>query len=58
MLGSTVIANSITVTTDLKTSIHKGKGQNMLSVMLSQEIHNKMPTLLSEETMLITARIL
>ena len=57
MLGSTVIANYITVTTDSKTSIHRGKGQHMLFVMLSQEAHNKMPMLTSEETMLMTARI-
>ena len=54
----TVIANYITVTTDTKTSIHRGKGQHMLFVMLSQEVHNKMPMLLSEETLLITARML
>ena len=56
--GSTVIASYITVTTDSKTSIHRGKGQNMLVVMLSQEVHNKMPMLPSEETLLMTARIL
>ena len=58
MLGSIVIANYITVTTDSKTSIHRGKGQHMLFVMLSQEVHNKMPMLSSEETLLMTARIL
>ena len=58
MLGSIVIANYITVTTDSKTSIHRGKGQYMLFVMLSQEVHNKMPMLPSEEPMLLTARIL
>ena len=42
VLGSTVIANYITVTTDSKTSIHRGKGQNMLFVMLNQAVHNKM----------------
>ena len=46
MLGSIVIANYSTVTTD------------MLLVMLSQEVHNKMPKLPSEETLLIPARIL
>ena len=55
VLGSIVIANYITVTTDSKTSIHRGKGQNMLFVMLSQdsaqEVHNKMPMLPSEETL-------
>ena len=58
MLGSFVIANYITVTTDSKTSIRRGKGQNMLFVMLSQDVHNKMPMLPSEETLLMTARIL
>ena len=57
VLGSIVTANYITVTTDSKTSIHKGKFQNMLFVMLSQEVHNKMPMLPSEETLLMTARI-
>ena len=37
MLGSIVIANYIIVTADSKTSIYRGKGQNMLFVMLSQE---------------------
>ena len=58
MLGSIVIANYITVTTDSKTSMRRGKGLNMLFVMLSQEVHNKMPMLPSEETLLMTARIL
>ena len=58
MLGSIVIANYITVTTDSKTSIHRGKGQNMFFVMLSQDVRNKMPMLPSEETLLMTARIL
>ena len=58
MLGSIVIANYITVTTDSKTSIHRGKDQNILFVMLSQEVHNKMPMLPSGETLLMTARIL
>ena len=56
-LGSIVIVNYITVT-DSKTSILRGKAQTMLFVMLSQEVHNKMPMLPSEETLLITARIL
>ena len=58
MLGSIVIANYITVTTDSKSSIHRGKGQNMLFIILSQEVHNKKPVLFSEETLLMTARIL
>ena len=58
MLGSIVIAKYMTVTTDSKTSIHRGKGQNMLFVMLSQEVHNKMPRLPSEEPLLMTANIL
>ena len=58
MLGSFVIANYITVTTDSKTSIHRGEGQNMLFVMLSQEVHNKMPMLPSEETLLMIPMIL
>ena len=58
VLGSIVIANYITVTTDSKTSIHRGLDQYMLFVILSQEVHNKMPMLPSEETMLMTARIL
>ena len=57
VLGGIVIANYITVTTDSKTSNHRGKSQHMLN-MLSQEVHNKMPMLPSEETLLITARIL
>ena len=57
VLGSIVIANYITMTTDSKTSIHRGKGKNMLFVMLSQ-VHNKMPVLPLEETLLMTARIL
>ena len=55
MLESIVIANYITMT---KTFIHTGKGQYMLFVMLSQEVHNKMPMLPSEETLIMTARIL
>ena len=58
VLGSIAIANNITVTTDSKTSIHRGKGQNMLFVMLSQDVRNKMPMLPSEETLLMTARSL
>ena len=58
MLGSIVIANYITVTTDSKTSTHRGKGQNVLFVMLSQEVQNKLPMLPSEETLLMTAMIL
>jgi len=60
VLGSIVIANYITMTTDSKTSIHRDKGKTMLFVMLSQEVHNKMPMLHSEEkvTLLMTARIL
>ena len=38
--------------------IHRGKGQNMLFIMLGQELHNKMPMLPSEETLLMTAGIL
>ena len=56
MLGSLVIANYITVTTESETSIHRGKSHNLF-VKLGQEIHNKMPTLPSEEAMLMTARI-
>ena len=54
VLGSIVIANYITVTTDSKTSIHRGKGQNMLFVILSQEVHNERPMLPSEETLSTT----
>ena len=42
VLGNIVIINYITMTTDSKTSIHRGKGKNMSFVMLSQEVHNKM----------------
>ena len=55
MLGGIVIADYITVTTEI--SIHRRKGHNLF-VKLSQEIHNKMPMLPSEETVLMTARIL
>ena len=48
MLGSIVIAKYITVTTDSKTSIYRDKGQNMLFVMLSLDVHDKMPMLPSE----------
>ena len=58
VLGSIVIANYITVTTGLEISIHRSKGQNILFVMLSQEVHIKMPMLPSEETLLMTARVL
>ena len=59
MLGNIVIANyNITVTTDSKPSIQRGKDQNMLFVMLSQEMHNKMPMLSPKDTLLMTARIL
>ena len=58
MLGSIVIANHITVTSDSKTSIHRGKGQHVLFDLLSQEVDNKMPMLPSEETLLITAWML
>ena len=58
VLGSIAIANYTTVTTGSKTSIHRGKGQPMLFVMLSQEVHNKMPMLPSAETLLMSARIL
>ena len=54
MLGSFVIANYITVTTDLEISIHRGKGHNLLFVQLSQADSNKMPMLLSKKAMLIT----
>ena len=58
VLGSIVIVNYNTVTTDSKTSIHRGKGQNMLFVMLSQEVYNKMLMLPSKETLPMTAKIL
>ena len=58
MQGSFVIANYITVATDSATSIHIGKGHKLLFVKIRQEIHNKMPMLLSEETLLRTAKIL
>ena len=57
-LWSLVIANYITVTTDSKTSIHRDKGENMLFVMLSQEVHNEMPVLTSEVTLVIIAMML
>ena len=57
MLGSFVIANYITVTTDLEISIHIGNGHNLF-VKLSQEIHNTMPKFSPKETMLMTANIL
>ena len=46
--GSIVIAN---YSSDNWLKNHRGKGQNRLFVMLSQEIHNKMPMLPSEETL-------
>ena len=52
MLGSIVIANYITVTTDSKTLFV------MLSQDSAQEVHNKMRMLPSEETLLMIARIL
>ena len=55
MHRSIVIANYVTVTTDSETFIYKGKGHKLLFVKLSQEVHNKMPTLPSEETILTTA---
>ena len=60
MTGRPVLGSIIVITgkLTLKTSIHRGKGQNMLFVMLSQEVHNKMPMLPSKETLLMTARIL
>ena len=57
MLGNLVSANYNIVTTVSETSIHKGKDHNMF-VKLSQEVYNKMPMLPSEDTMLMTARIL
>ena len=57
MLVSVVIAN-YTGTTDSDTSIHRSIGHNMLFVKLSEEVHNKMPMLLSQETMLMIASIL
>ena len=54
MLRSIVIGNYIAVTTDRNTSIHRGKGRNMLFVILSQQVHNKMPMLPLEETLLGT----
>ena len=49
VLWSLVIANYITMTTDSETSIHRGKGQNMLFVKLNQDVYNKMPMLPSED---------
>ena len=45
VLGSLVIANYITVTTESETSIHRGKGHHLLFAKLSQDVHNKMPML-------------
>ena len=55
MLGGLVIANYITVTTDSETSVHTGKGHNLLFVKLSQEVHNEMPMLPLKE---MTTKIL
>ena len=49
MLGSLVIGNDITVTTDLETFIHKGNGHKLLFAKLSEEVHNIMAMLPSEE---------
>ena len=60
MLGGIVTANFTTVITDLETYIHRGKGHNLfvyLFVKLSQKMHNKMPMLPSEETMLMTPAV-
>ena len=58
VLGSIVIANYISVTTDSKNLYPQGKGHNILFVMLNQEVDNKMPMLLSEATLLMTFRVL
>ena len=50
VLGSFVIANYITMKTDSKTSIHRGKAQTMLFVMLRQEVRHKMPVALRRDT--------
>ena len=50
VLGSIVIANYIIVTTDSKTSIHIGQGQNILFVMLSQEFHKNACVALRRDT--------
>ena len=52
VLGSLVIANYITATTDLEISTHRDKGHSLLFA------NNKMPMLPPKETMLMTARIL
>ena len=57
VLGGLIIANYITVTIGLETSIHRGKGHtgcNMFFVKLSQEVHNKIAMLPSEETVQTT----
>ena len=48
VVGSIIIAITTSQTSDSKISIHRGKGQNMLFVMLSLNGHNKMPMLPSE----------
>ena len=58
MQGNLVIANHIALTTNSETSIHNSKGCNLFFVKLSQEVHNKTPMFPSEETLLMTARIL
>ena len=60
MLGSIIIANYIPVTNDSESSIHRGKEVNLLSlfVKLHQKVQNKMPTLLSEEKLLMIATTL
>ena len=51
VLANIVIANYTTVTIDSITSIHRGRGKTVLFVMLSQEVHNKMPMLPPEKTL-------
>ena len=41
-----------------ETSIHRGKGHNMVFVKLSHEVHSKISMLVSKETLPMTARIL
>ena len=53
-----VIANYITVTTDWKTSLYPLRQRPIYVVVLSQEVHNAVPMLPSEDTLLMTARIL
>ena len=54
VLGRIVIANYITVTTDSKNPIHRDIGQNVLFYYIKPGG----PMLPSEETLLMTARIL